>query len=230
MKLKNPIVVALDLDDAKKAQKLSESLSPYVGGFKLGPRLTFRADKSWLKDLKAAATLFVDHKFFDIPSTTEASVKVAYDLGADWVTVHALNGPECLKKLSQLEKSLRSENPDFKILVVTVLTSFSPETLPPIWKDQSIGQSVEELAKMSASVGLKNFVCSPHEISLLKKISGSFIVTPGVRLGDAKTDDQKRTAAPKEAMQMGANALVIGRPIIEAADPVAAAKNIQSLL
>ena len=166
--MKNPIIVALDVDDPKEAQKLFKKLSPLVGGFKVGPRITFRSDKSFLKDISDSGILFFDHKFFDIPSTTLASVQMAAELGAHWVTVHALSGLECLKELSSLEKTIRSEKKDFRILAVTVLTSFSEKNLPPIWKNISVGESVQELAKSAHEAGLKSFVCSPEEVTSLK--------------------------------------------------------------
>jgi orotidine-5'-phosphate decarboxylase len=111
--LKNPIIVALDIDDPKEAQKLSEKLSPHVGGFKIGPRLTFRADRKYLSDLSHQGILFLDHKFFDIPSTTVSSVEVAFELGAHWVTVHALAGPDCLKEVGQCERTLQKPATSF---------------------------------------------------------------------------------------------------------------------
>src|SRR4051812_41528839 len=103
--LKNPIIVALDVDQPAEAIRLFTRLQGSVGGFKVGPRLTLRCDPRFLKDIAASGILFWDHKYFDIPSTTVASVEAAAQAGAHWVTVHALAGPECLGQLSQLEKS-----------------------------------------------------------------------------------------------------------------------------
>ncbi|MCC6277460.1 MAG: orotidine-5'-phosphate decarboxylase [Oligoflexia bacterium] len=219
--MKNPIVLALDIDDPNQALALAQQLGPKVGAIKIGPRLTFRMNPEKLRDLTSQSLVFFDHKFFDIPSTVESSVQAAFDLGVHWVTVHALNGRECLERLALLEKKLKKSRPEFRILVVTVLTSFSTETLPPIWKEISILESVSELVKQAYESGLTSFVCSPHEIQAVKSaVKGeAFIVTPGVRLSSGSSHDQKRTATPHEAMALGANALVIGRPILEAPSP-----------
>ncbi len=233
--LKNPIIVALDVDNVTIARKLIEKLHGKVGGFKVGPRLTFRTDRNFIKELKSAGIVFFDHKFFDIPSTTLASVKVAAEMGADWVTVHALNGEPCLRELAKLESEIKITNPQFKILAVTVLTSFDKQSLPPIWGDFSLENSVERLAQSAANAGLSTFVCSPHEIKNIKnKIPHSFIVTPGVRAAikpssvrsTVSLDDQSRVATASEAIGWGASALVIGRPIVEAEDPANAADEI----
>ncbi|MDZ4677616.1 MAG: orotidine-5'-phosphate decarboxylase [Oligoflexia bacterium] len=225
--MNNPIIVALDLDDVEKARKLTEKLAPYVGGFKFGPRLTLRCERSFLKELSSQAILFIDHKFFDIPSTTVANVKVAAELGAHWVTVHALNGPHCLQELAALEIEIRKTKKDFRILAVTVLTSFSKETLPPIWKDQSISQSVIDLAKSVHQQGLHSLVCSAEEIEVLKKQNqDTFLVVPGIRPEGSASNDQNRMATPIQALKRGASALVIGRPIIDDKDPIEAAKRI----
>jgi orotidine-5'-phosphate decarboxylase len=225
--MKNPVIVALDVDSEKEASQLVAKVSPYVGGFKVGPRLTLRADKSFLKDLSQSGILFFDHKFFDIPSTTVASVKIAAELGAHWVTVHALNGPECLRDLSSLENEIRKTKRDFRVLAVTVLTSFSTQSLPPIWKDESIESSVVALAQSAHSSGVKSFVCSPEEVSKLHSLyNDGFFVVPGIRPTGSSAGDQKRTAAPSETIRAGASALVIGRPIIAAKDPAAAAREI----
>lgn len=218
----NPIVVPLDVDDPVMALDIVGKLKGKVGGFKTGPRLTLRADKSFMHKLKDAGIVFFDHKFFDIPSTTLASVKVAFELGADWVTVHALNGKKCLQDLAQFEQIAQKTNKNFRILNVTLLTSFDKNTLPSVFKDQSIEQSVTDLARLAFESGLNSYVCSPHEIAAIKKINPkAFIVTPGIRLeSDSKKDDQARTATPREAIQSGASALVIGRPIIEAKQPL----------
>lgn len=225
--MKNPIVVALDVDDVAQAQKLVKDLHPYVGGFKVGPRLTFRAPPSFLREISSQSLLFFDHKFFDIPSTTVAAVKVAAEMGAHWVTVHALNGPECLKELKKLETEIRKTRENFRVVAVTVLTSFTEKTLPPIWKNESIEQSVETLAASAIEAGLETLVCSPLEISKLKKLfPKSFLIVPGIRTEGSGSGDQKRTATPEGAIKAGASALVIGRSILDAQSPVQAAKEI----
>lgn len=219
--LKNPIIVALDVDDVGRASELVSLLSGKVGGFKVGPRLTLKSDSRLTDLLQKSGVYFFDHKFFDIPSTTAASVRAAFDLGATWVTVHALNGGPCLKELSILQEELRAKRPDFRVLAVTVLTSFTESSLPPIWKRESVESSVEQLAKLASDNGIGSFVSSAHELPALKKNHPyGFFVVPGIRPANSKSQDQARVATPAEAIKMGASALVIGRPIVEAKDPV----------
>ena len=112
-------------------------------------------------------------------------------------------------------------------MVVTVLTSHRSETLPPIWKNISINDSVVLLAQMAQKAGLTSYVCSSKEVPTLKKhINDSFLVVPGIRPEGSANQDQTRVATPRQAMASGASALVIGRPILEATDPVSAVKNI----
>ncbi len=225
--MKNPIVVALDVDDINKAQKLVKELLPFVGGFKVGPRLTFRAPQTFLKEISKESLLFFDHKFFDIPSTTVAAVRVAAEMGAHWITVHALNGPECLRELKKLEIEIRKTRADFRVAVVTVLTSFKEETLPPIWKKESVEQSVKSLTASAMEAGLETLVCSPLEIPTLRKLfPKSFLIVPGIRTEGSDAGDQKRTATPHGALKAGASALVIGRSILESSNPVEAVQAI----
>jgi len=227
--MKNPIIVALDLDSPKKAMDLAVQLESVVGGFKVGPRLTHRAPPDFIQDLSRLGLVFFDHKFFDIPSTTTAAVQAAAEAGATWATVHALNGPKTLKELATLELKIRKNSPDFRVVAVTVLTSFDPAGLPPIWqKGLSIADSVEKLAFSAYEQGLRTFVCSPEEVPLLKKKLGPgiFVIVPGIRPVGSDSKDQNRVATPQEAIKNGADALVIGRPIIEAQNPVRAAQDI----
>lgn len=226
--MKNPVILALDVDDLKVAEKLVDELLPFIGGFKVGPRLTFRAPASFLKKISDSSLLFFDHKFFDIPSTTVAAVKVAAEMGAHWVTVHALNGPECLRELKKIEDDVRKSRPEFRVVVVTVLTSFTAKTLPPIWRTEPLEKSVEVLAGSAMDAGLESLVCSPLEIANLKKAFPlSFLIVPGIRTEGSDSGDQKRTATPAGAMKTGASALVIGRSVLESGEPV---KTVQGIL
>ena len=119
------------------------------------------------------------------------------------------------------------------VLAVTILTSFSPSTMPSVFADKEIRQHVVDLARLSYSCGIHGLVCSPYEIADLNAaIPNSFLVAPGVRMPDekVKNDDQKRVMTPKAALALGASALVVGRPIIAAKDPLSAAKKIMESL
>jgi orotidine-5'-phosphate decarboxylase len=217
--LKSPLFVALDVDDPSKAMKIVEETHKVVGGFKIGPRLVFRAGTSVISEIAKYAPVFLDFKFYDIPSTMDSAVRAAFEAGVSFATVHTTSGPEALKLLAKTEKELSAKRP-FYILAVTILTSFSEENLPVNYKKELIQTQVSSLVEMSADSGIQNFVCSPHELRFLKeKFPQCRYVTPGIRTGTEKFDDQKRTATPQEALKWGASALVIGRPILQAKDP-----------
>ena len=170
--------------------------------------------------------VFVDNKYHDIPSTVLAAVRATFESGASFATVHAGNGREALGELAKLEKELSAERP-FKILSVTALTSFSDSTVPSNWAKQLMLTHVEQLAQDSYSAGISGLVCSPEEVSnLRKKYPDSYLVTPGIRMPTDAKGDQSRVMSPREALLAGSSALVIGRPIVEAADPSDAAKKI----
>jgi orotidine-5'-phosphate decarboxylase len=217
----NPLIVALDVDSRERALRLAEDLSDVAGAYKIGPRLIHRYGESIVKDVARHAPVFVDCKFFDIPSTMVAAVRASFESGATLVTVHAQAGIEALQELAKLEKELNQQRP-FQVLCVTMLTSFSKETLPPVLKDQSIQDHVLQLAELVKSAGLNGLVCSPEELSALRD-QGFYLVTPGIRFTLEEKGDQKRVLGPHEAINEGASALVVGRPIIEAKNPREAA-------
>lgn len=219
--IKNPLIIALDVDSRDRALALVDELAEIAGAFKIGPRLNLRYGNSLVEEISNRAPVFVDNKHFDIPSTMKAAVQTSFDAGATLVTVHAQAGREALEEISHLEKTLNEIRP-FKILAVTILTSFSPETLPSILKTQSIEMHVQELAELVQSSGLDGLVCSPQELATLKN-KNLFLVTPGIRFVEDGVQDQKRIMGPSEAMRAGASAVVVGRPIIEAKNPKEAA-------
>ena len=221
--LMSPLIVALDLDSPVSCVELARKLAGLVGAFKLGPRLLIRAGESLIREVGAFAPVFVDNKYLDIPSTMEAAVKATFEAGASLATVHAWAGGVALARLAKLEARLAQERP-FKILAVTILTSFEQETLPPPMRLEPLEKQVEQLAGLALESGLTGLVCSPREALRLRTLfPDCYLVTPGIRFpGDAATD-QKRTFGPAEAIDLGADAIVVGRPIVEAADPIAAA-------
>lgn len=219
--IKNPLIVALDVDSRDRALALVSELAEFVGAFKIGPRLHLKYGQSLIEDIAQQATVFVDNKHFDIPSTMRAAVQTSFDAGATLVTVHAQAGHEALQEIARLENELNQQRP-FKILAVTVLTSFTEKSLPSILKPQTIDQHVEELSDLVISSGLSGVVCSPHELKVLKN-KNLFLVTPGIRFVEDGMQDQKRIMGPTEALHAGASAIVVGRPIIEATNPKEAA-------
>ncbi len=218
---KLPLYVALDLDQEDRALRLARECASYVEGFKIGPRLYFKSDSSLITKLKSYGKVFLDFKFFDIPSTVEASIRAGFDLGADMLTIHAQVGEECLKKLADLEARLNQKRA-FRILSVTVLTCFSQRSLPFLLRPHSVSSHAESLADMVFRSGLKSLVCSGEEVSFLRKRHPSaYLLTPGIRPAKKQDpkEDQKRIFTPKSSLKAGASALVMGRPIYESKNP-----------
>ena len=224
--LENPLIVALDVDTAESARDLAKKLATRAGAFKLGPRLNRRYGADLVKEIAQLAPVFIDNKYLDIPNTMETAVRATFEAGATLTTVHAWSGPEALERLAKVEKELSQKRP-VKILAVTILTSFSPKTLPPGYESKSIEESVDQLATLALNSGLSGIVCSPHEAHRLRvKSKDAYLVTPGIRMPTDSSGDQKRIETPAEAMRKGASALVVGRPIVEANDPIEAADRV----
>lgn len=220
--LRSPLILALDVDERDHALRLVDELGEMVGCFKLGPRLVSRYGEDLIREIASRAPVFVDCKLFDIPSTMEAAVRASFAAGATFVTVHALSGREALLRMASLERELAVQRP-FKILCVTVLTSWSEDSMPKNFSKHSLQEHVELLAEQVGEAGMTGLVCSPHELeSLVEK--GFYCVTPGVRIGTTVLgDDQARVMTPDQAIELGAKAFVVGRPIIEAKNPREAA-------
>lgn len=214
---RNPLCVALDVDSQEKALSLVEQLSSQAGGFKLGPRLVYQGGRDLIQKIAKIAPVFVDCKFFDIPSTMEAAVRTSFEAGASVVTVHALAGEEALRLLANVEKELSKIRP-FRILAVTILTSWDAASMPSNFRHQPIPEHVRELAELVKRAGLGSIVCSAEEVEILKDLE-LYMLTPGIRFATEAKGDQKRVVGPQEAMRRGSSVLVVGRPIIEASNP-----------
>lgn len=218
--LKNPLILALDVDTQDQVTGVVEQVGDLVGCIKLGPRLVYRYGADLVSHIAKTTPVFVDNKYFDIPSTMLAAVRTSFEAGATFVTVHALAGNEALKELAKLELELNKLRP-FKILAVTVLTSWSEQSLSASFQSWPIEKHVKSLADEVCSSGLRGLVCSGHELQFLNELE-AFKVVPGIRLTDVSqlnTEDQKRVMTPAQALKAGASALVIGRPILQAANP-----------
>jgi orotidine-5'-phosphate decarboxylase len=215
--IRNPIIASLDLNQVEAAYKLAQDIGDIVGALKVGPRLVMREGQSLIKKLSQIAPVFVDMKHFDIPTTMRSAIQASFDAGATLVTVHALSGKEALEECAELEAKLAKQRP-FKVLAVTVLTSWTEESYPPSFQKKTVGEHVLDLATLAEQAGLSGLVCSGQELDLLayKKF---FKVVPGIRLDQDDMQDQKRIIDPKTALSKGANGLVIGRPILHADNP-----------
>ncbi|MEK6628080.1 MAG: orotidine-5'-phosphate decarboxylase [Bdellovibrionota bacterium] len=217
--LKNPVILALDVDSKDEALKIINNIGDLVGAVKLGPRLIYRYGADFITEVAGLSPVFVDNKYFDIPSTMLAAVRASFEAGATLVTVHALAGSAALKELYKLEQELNQIHP-FKILAVTILTSWERSSMPASLQTWSIEDHVKSLAQEVHSSGLSGLVCSGHELELLN-YPNMFKVTPGIRLDTdvVQSEDQKRVMTPNQAIKAGASALVIGRPILQAQNP-----------
>lgn len=219
--LRSPLMLALDHDDQNFVNQLVHDLSDVVGCFKVGPRAVYRWGEAWTQALAEKAPLFIDCKFFDIPSTMESAVRTAFHMGATFTTIHALCGPEALKRMAQVELELNQIRP-FKILNVTILTSWDESSFSANFIKASTADHVKMLVDQVQAAGMNGIVCSPMELELLSDL-GLYLVTPGVRLDLEDKGDQKRVMGPDQAIKAGAAAFVVGRPILQAKNPREAA-------
>lgn len=170
--------------------------------------------------------IFLDLKLHDIPETVERAVALASSLGARMLTVHAAGGPAMLRRAVDRAST---EGNGLEIVAVTILTSLDDRNLAAIGATGGVSSQVERLARLAWAEGVRAFVCSPHEAALLRAAlgPGATLVTPGVRAASAtRADNQKRTMTAGEAVARGADWVVVGRPIRDAADPGAAARAI----
>ncbi|HAF94770.1 MAG: orotidine 5'-phosphate decarboxylase [Elusimicrobia bacterium GWC2_51_8] len=224
MTKKTGLIAALDAPDLKKTEELLKQLNGLVDFYKVGSGLFTAAGPAAIElALKYGKKVFLDLKFHDIPNTVASAVKSAASLGVYSVSVHLSGGAEMLKVCAALEKKP-------KLWGITVLTSLDENELFRAGFRCGILKTARGLAALGAKNGADGVVCSPLEAAAIKKIHGEnlTIITPGVRLPKADAfenagDDQKRILTPKEAAAAGADFIVVGRPIINAEKPAAAA-------
>jgi orotidine-5'-phosphate decarboxylase len=229
--MRNPIIAALDVPTPEQALLLAEQIAPTVGAFKIGSELFTVAGPDIVKKIRATgASVFLDLKFHDIPNTVSKAVTSAVQLDVQMLTVHTSGGFDMLRAAEEAAEEVAWKLGRIPPLVlgVTVLTSLNTATLREIGLDVNVEYQVRRLASVAMKAGLRGLVCSPLEVAALRKVlpASTQLVTPGVRTGEEKADDQKRTLTPREAIQAGANWLVIGRPIYAAENPRAAAEKI----
>jgi orotidine-5'-phosphate decarboxylase len=217
--MKDPrIIVALDFSSAEQALLLARKLDPMLCRVKIGKELFTAAGPMIVEKLMSKGfEVFLDLKFHDIPNTVANACRVAADLGVWMINVHALGGKKMLV-------AARDALPlgGTKLIAVTLLTSIGPDDLESIGLNNEPGNVVQKLAWLAYSCGLDGVVCSALEVAQLRQTMGTdfCLVTPGIRPVEALTDDQNRIATPQMAIQNGADYLVIGRPISQAADPL----------
>ena len=225
------LLVALDVDKAVEACALADRLRGVVGGFKIGSRLFTSHGPSIVEALVARGDrVFLDLKVHDIPNTVVGAVAAATRMGVWMVNVHASGGEAMMRAAREAadDESSRLGRPRPLVIAVTVLTSLDEAALRQIGVAATMTEQVERLAVLAQAAGLDGVVASPHEIGRIRLRCGKTftILTPGIRAPDDAKGDQRRTMTAAEALAAGANYLVVGRPIISAADPRAAAERI----
>jgi orotidine-5'-phosphate decarboxylase len=224
MNQKPELIVALDVNNYKGALRWVKLLYPEVKMFKVGLELYTACGPKIIEGIqKTGARACLDLKFNDIPNTMVKAAREAVKQKVSMFTVHTLSGPTALKEVSRVTKGSNT-----KVLGVTILTSICPHFLQDLKVKRSLPQEVLYLARMAKRCGLDGVVCSAQEAKMIRKqVSKNFIIlTPGIRPGQAAKGDQKRTATPEEARQAGADFIVVGRPVLEAKNPLEAVQKI----
>lgn len=227
----NPILVALDVDTVDEAVALADRLRGVVGGFKIGSRLFTSRGPAFVEQMVARGDrVFLDLKFHDIPNTVAGAVAAATRLGVWMVNVHAAGGEAMMRaaKAAAVDEAARTGQTTPLVIAVTVLTSFDQATLAGVGIETPVTEQVKRLARLTQRAGLDGVVASPQEIGLIRDVCGSAfaIVTPGIRGASDEKGDQRRTLSAADALAAGASYLVVGRPIIAAADPRSAAERL----
>ncbi|QDP01124.1 orotidine-5'-phosphate decarboxylase [Thalassotalea sp. PS06] len=225
------VVVALDFANKAEALSFVDKIEPSDCRLKVGKEMFTHFGPEFVKDLTSRGfDVFLDLKFHDIPNTVAKAVAAAADLGVWMVNVHASGGSAMMKRAKQELEHYGDKAP--LLIAVTVLTSMGSDDLAELGIQLTPEQQVLALAKLAKDSGLDGVVCSAQEAETLKQTLGeSFrLVTPGIRPVGASVDDQKRVMTPPEAISVGVDYLVIGRPITKAENPAAVLKSINQSL
>jgi len=224
------LIVALDVNNRQEAVEKVKAIGDSVGFYKIGLELFTAEGPDVVKAVKdLGKRIFLDLKFHDIPRTVERAVKSGAKLGVDLMTIHSVGGKAMIKAAADAAAEFGANGP--KILAVTVLTSLDQTDLAEVGiVNRTPADQVLAMAKFATENGAHGLVCSPKEVGTLSKMlkEGTLFITPGVRPAGSAVGDQKRVATPAEAVRDGATHLVVGRPILAAEDPVAAAKAIRA--
>lgn len=219
--MKPDLIVALDVPTAREMEETLARLPDTIEWYKVGLELFCAEGPSILDPLKKRnKKIFLDLKLHDIPRTVANAVKTAASHGVNLLTVHAIGGRAMLEAAA--EAARECSNPP-KLVAVTTLTSLSQDDFTDLGITRSVSEQALALGELAISSGIDGLVTSAHEAGVLRrKFPDALLVTPGIRMPDGEVGDQKRVATPAFAVQQGATHLVVGRPILQAADPAAA--------
>lgn len=221
----NPVFVALDTVDLDRALGWATAVRDHVGGVKIGMEfVNAQGPDGIARIVETGVPVFLDLKFHDIPNTVAGAVRAVARIGVAIVNVHASGGRAMMEAAMAVARETAGDDRP-QIIAVTVLTSLDDKDLGEVGQTTPAAAQVERLARLTRDSGLDGVVCSPQEISRLRTACGADfrLIVPGIRPAGAATGDQKRIMTPREARDLGADILVIGRPITQAADPAAAA-------
>ena len=223
MTFKKKVIVALDINNLLKAEKLINQIKEHIFGIKIGYEFFFNFGLQGYKKIKNMnINIFLDLKLHDIPNTVKNGIKAIATLNPYFTTIHISGGDKMLEAAMNNKKKT-------KILGVSILTSLNNTQIKRFYSTNNIEDLINDFTNYALKNNLDGIVCSPHEINIVKKIAGNklIIVTPGIRqLASIKNDDQKRFMSPAKAVKLGADYLVIGRPISKSLDPLNEIKKI----
>lgn len=215
----NPLLVALDLPDLERAERLGRGLAAHVGGFKVGLELLMsQGPEAIARIAELGLPVLADAKLHDIPNTAAAAARAIAGHGARWVTAHAHGGRVMMEGVAD------ALGDGAGLLAVTVLTSIAGDDFPGLGIEGGVESQVARLSALAAASGAEGVVCAVAEVGVVKKVSRDLLaVTPGIRIDRSRPHDQRRVATPGEALEAGADLIVVGRAVTEAPDPVEAA-------
>jgi len=228
MKNSSQVILALDFNDMASTVEMIDLTKEHIGMYKLGLEFYLAHGKSGVKEIQSRFSgieIFLDLKLHDIPNTVAGACRSVADLNPKFLTVHASGGSKMISGAS-------STLPNVEITAVTILTSLDKEQMSAMGLNENIETLTLSLAKNAVNSGARAIVSSPQEVSLLRKHLGEKVtlITPGVRPSGEERDDQERVMTPREAIEAGADFVVIGRPITKASDPKQAAEAITASL